>query len=327
LPTANQLSTQNKDDLGFSIIQPTITEELSYAEVANIAARCTVAVYGSFDGELLASGTGVLMSRGGVVITAAHLLDRAHRIDVAFTSRNAYAAQLIAYDSVSDIALLQVDREAIEKETAIEPAVFGMPGEVGESVLLYGNPVRRMLLMTDGILSAKAEGMFVNNYPMNVLMVNIDFKDGHSNAPLFNTYGQVIGFAKPSLKVESGIGDETWDISIALPTTEVQRVVSDLLRNGKVQGRPFLNFAVTDIDRGYAAFIGVPQGALVSETFINYHDAILVGDIVIAIDEQEIVSARELVRIANSKKVGDDVTLTIWRSGEVKAVTIMVTER
>jgi S1-C subfamily serine protease len=324
--TADRLSRVSQDDLGFSIVSPKMAKELTYAEVAKAAAKSTVAVYGSYDGNLVSSGTGVLMNRSGVIITAAHLLDKSNRIDIAFTNRSAYVAQLIAYDSVTDIALLQVDGEMVEKEAGIEPAEFGMPGNIGDPVLLYGNPVRRMLLMTDGILSGNAEAMFVNNYPMNVLMVNIEFKEGHANAPLFNTYGQVIGFAKPSLKVESGIGDETWDISIALPTTEVQGVVSDLLRKGKVSGRGWLSLAVTDIDRGYAAFIGVPQGALVSEKFINYRD-ISVGDIVIAVDGQDVLSAREMVNLANAKNVGDEVTLTIWASGEVKDVTITVVER
>jgi serine protease Do len=278
-------------------------------------APSVVAVQSGSGDTAVPLGTGIVISADGYILTCGHLLENARSVNVLCADGMEYAAVLAGFDNVSDLALLQI------RAIGLTPAEFGSSGTstTGEAILSIGDPIGTVQVLTTGILSAIVPDIRVNGFSMPLLMTDIANAAGHSGAPVFNYYGQVIGVGNARLKIKDGTK------LFAIPAEMVTSIVSDLSEYGRVPGRPALNADIRDLQPGYADFLGLPPGAYVVSA---PKDSVLrKGDIITAIDGFTVTSTADLNAYINSKTVGDSVTLTLVRGREYAEVTTELVDR
>jgi len=299
--------------------------ELRYSEVYERCSPSVVGIFTSFNGRSLEVGTGVIISSDGFALTCDHLLTDADNIDVLFSDGTGSVATVAARDGVSDLALIKFDSAG----RSIVPAEFSEAASVGDTLLLIGNPINRTLMLTDGLLSGKSDNANINGYPMKIMMTNAVVEDGHSGAPLFNLYGQVVGIANSNLRISGTSGSS--EISFVMPAETVKSVVDDLMKYGRIPGRPSLGVNLADIQSGYAAFMSLPLGAVVESVltisdFRNSRGELRSGDIIIQANGERVESVAELMTIVNEFSVGDDLPLVVWRNREEVEITVTLVE-
>ena len=230
-------------------------------------------------------GTGIVMTADGYLITNAHVLDGAKSVTVTLLAdETEHEAKLVGTDSVSDLAVLKIEAQNLK------PAEFGQSDslQVGDDVIAIGNPLGTELngTMTNGIVSA------INR--------NVIF-GGHSM----------------TLGVEG--------ICFAIPTSVIRPVVDALIADGQVNGRASIGIVIGALDASAAEYYDLPQGLYV-ESVAEGSDAakqgIQPGDIVTAVNGQDVTTTYEVNAIKEAFSVGDTMTLTIYRDGETFDVTV-----
>ena len=184
-----------------------------------------------------ASGTGVVLTADGYIVTNAHVVENAVSATVLLTDGRELEAQLVGADTISDLAVLRVEA------SDLDPAEFGDSGalRVGDSVAAIGDPLGVGLrgTLTNGIVSAINRDVNVGGRTMTLIQTNAAINSGNSGGPLINCYGQVIGII--TLKIgdnASSAGVE--GIGFAIPSSTVQQIVNQLMEQGYVSGRPSL---------------------------------------------------------------------------------------
>jgi len=299
--------SSNPGDIALPISEIPSGGMLSYSDVYAKAVKSVVAIYPTRRGKVTSAGTGIVLTSDGCILTNSHILEVSEGIDIVFADGASYTAAIFALDTISDIAILQIDADDLT------PAEFGNSAQIGERLLLLGNPLNGTLLLTDGILSGVSRNTYVNGYPLSVMITNAAIGDGHSGAPLLNLYGQVIGVANSRLRVDSSAVDTSGGMNFALSSETVKEIVDNLLKYGRIPNRPSLGVTLSDLSSDYAEFIGVPQAPIV-RSITNSNSTLRIGDLITAIDGISVFTVAELMREVNTHKVGDNVTLTVWRS-------------
>lgn len=287
------------------------------------------------------TGSGIVLSEDGYIITNAHVISGAQSISVVLPSSYSdssdsssdssdentednltFTAEKVGSDDQTDLAVLKIDK------TGLTPAEIGKSADVqvGELSIVIGNPLGLDLAnsVTAGIISAKDRTITVEDRTMNLMQTDASVNNGNSGGPLINAYGQVIGItsAKVSSSVAEGLG-------FAIPIDEALPIIDDLMKNGYVTGRPSLGISGTDVTSAYSSYYGIPQGFLVadvSEGSGAEKAGIQQNDIIIAINDTMITSINELNEIKNKCSVGDTVTLTIYRNGKKMDVDVVLGE-
>ena len=197
---------------------------------------------------------------------------------------------------------------------------------MGEISIVIGNPLGLDLAnsVTAGIISAKDRTITVEDRTMNVIQTDASVSNGNSGGPLINAYGQVIGIT--SAKVSSSIGE---GLGFAIPIDEALPIVKDLMKNGYVTGRPSIGVSGADITATMANYYGIPQGfyvASVTEGGGADNAGIQKNDIIIGINDTVVTSISELNAVKNKCKVGDTVTITVYRNGKKVDFKVKLTE-
>lgn len=276
--------------------------------------------------EAVGTGTGIVMTEDGYIITNAHVIydsseynaGEAKAVSVLFSDKKEYDAKIIAYDVETDLAVLKID------ETGFTPATFGNSDElrVGELVIAVGNPLGFELFgsVTSGIVSALNREISINEKNMTLIQTDAAINSGNSGGPLLNSCGQVIGIN--SAKMSSSYGSGTASIEglgFAIPINDARTIIDDLINNGYVTGRPQIGITAVDIDEMYSSYLGLPMGIYVrglAEGGAAEMAGIRVGDIIIGINDEAVTSMDELNAVKNKFKAGDTITLKISRDGE-----------
>lgn len=276
--------------------------------------------------EAVGTGTGIVMTEDGYIITNAHVIydsseykaGEAKAVSVLFSDKNEYDAKIIAYDVETDLAVLKID------ETGFTPATFGNSDDlrVGELVIAVGNPLGFELFgsVTSGIVSALNREISINEKSMTLIQTDAAINSGNSGGPLLNSCGQVIGIN--SAKMSSSYGSGTASIEglgFAIPINDARIIIDDLINNGYVTGRPQIGITAVNIDEMYSSYLGLPMGIYVrglAEGSAAEMAGIRVGDVIIGINDEAVTSMDELNAIKNKFKAGDTITLKISRDGE-----------
>ena len=187
-----------------------------------------------------ASGTGVILSSQGYIVTNAHVIDGAKYIRVLLTDGREQDASLVGTDAVSDLAVLRIQADGLTS------AQFGDSDtlRVGDSVAAIGDPLGVDLrgTMTDGIVSAINRDVSINGRTMNLIQTNAALNSGNSGGPLINCFGQVVGIN--TMKI-SAFTDQAGveGLGFAIPSTTVKEVVEQIIDYGYVPGRPTLGIS------------------------------------------------------------------------------------
>lgn len=264
-------------------------------------------------------GSGIIMSEDGYIITNAHVVEGATSLKVMTSDGETYEAQLIGSDTVTDLAVVKIDA------TGLTAAEFGSSKDlrVADKVMAIGNPGGHELSssVTIGYVSALNRAIANNTtgYTMEYIQTDAAINPGNSGGALINEYGQVVGInsAKISATGYEGLG-------FAIPINTAQPIISDLIQYGYVKDRAALGISGQFIDSMTGRFYGLPQGEYVAQ--LNSSEAqasgLQVGDVITAIDGQQLDSESTLRSAILSKKPGDTVTLQVYRSSTQQSATV-----
>jgi len=269
-------------------------------------------------------GTGIIISADGLILTNAHLIEGCTSAKVILQDDTQLEALLVGYDSTSDLAVLKIGA------TDLTPAVFGDSDAltVGDRVAAIGNPLGEEFrsTLTDGIVSAIDRGMNYDGHSINLIQTNTAINEGSSGGALVNMYGQVVGVT--NMKMMSSFSSIE-GIGFAIPSVTVRSVVNDLIREGKVVGRPAIGITVGAIAEEAARHYDLPEGLYVSSVIENtdaWQKGIREGDIITAVNGTPARSTDDILKIRNGLGLGDSITFTIWRDGESFDVDVAMME-
>ena len=262
------------------------------------------------------TGTGVVLSTEGYIVTNCHVVEGAQNISVLLTDNRKLQARLIGADAVSDLAVLYVDAGDLT------PAEFGDSDSlrVGDAVAAIGDPLGPEFrgTMTDGIVSAINRDVDMDGRTMTLIQTNAALNSGNSGGPLINCYGQVIGINTMKIGAfTDSAGVE--GIGFAIPSATVKDIVDQLISQGYVSGRPTLGLEGESLSTFYQHYYRLPAGLYITSVAPG-SDAevkgIEHGDMLLSVDDQRIVSMDELKSVLYDREVGETVKVVIYRSGQ-----------
>ncbi len=268
------------------------------------------------------TGTGVVLSKDGYIVTNCHVVEDATQIQVLFTDQRTLPATLIGKDTVSDLAVLYVEA------TDLIPGEFGDSSalRVGDTVVAIGDPLGVELrgTMTDGIVSAINRDITANGRTMTLIQTNAALNSGNSGGPLLNCYGQIIGIN--TMKIGDYMSDGGVEgLGFAIPSTTVKEVVDQLVHQGYVSGRPTLGITGQEISSFYQLYYRLPQGIYITEVDPAGDAAakgIAPGDILLQFDGLRITDQDTLTNALYAHDSGDTVPVVIYRDGTQYTVSI-----
>lgn len=225
--------------------------------VPNIVKKVTPSVVGissEFQGGS-GTGTGIIMSADGYIITNAHVVSesmqgsttRSSKVTVVLSDGTEYTATIIGCDSSTDLAVIKIE------EDNLIPAEFGDSNdlEVGELAIAIGNPLGLELssTVTGGMISALNRNITIEDKEMTLIQTDAAINPGNSGGPLVNSYGQVVGIN--SAKISSG---DVEGLGFAIPIDSAIPIVNDLIKNGYVPGRPLIGITGSTMTSALARF-------------------------------------------------------------------------
>ncbi len=234
--------------------------------------------------------------------------------DVKFT------AELIGADSTSDIALLKVDASGLKAATFGDSVFLN----IGDNVAAIGNPLGDSFTrtLTDGIISAIDRDVMHDGHKMTLLQTNTALNEGNSGGALFNMFGQVVGITNMKM-VSASSGIE--GIGFAIPSSTVKAVISALLADGEVKGRPSIGITVGEIPEEALKKYSLPVGlyvASVSKESDAWKKGLREGDIILEAEDIPVRKTSELNDLKNKLQVGDLINLKFWRDGKELQLSI-----
>jgi len=282
--------------------------------------------------EQRASGSGVIISEDGYIVTNNHVVENADELTVTLSNKKTYKAKLIGTDPSYDLSVIKIDA------TGLPFLLYGNSDDVkiGQWVLAIGYPLNLETTVTAGIISAKArslglnrdksgeKGSGVESYIQTDAAVNM----GNSGGALINTDGKLIG-------VNSAIASPTGyysGYSYAIPVNIVKKVVDDLIKFGTVQrgylGVKFVNASdYTDEEKKRLGIPANAEGIYASDVPTDggaYAAGIRKGDVLKKIDGQEINSGAEMQELISRHKPGDKIAVTYLRNGNENIANVVL---
>ncbi len=272
------------------------------------------------------SGTGVVLSQDGYLITNAHVVEGSTGISVQLTDNRVFSANILGEDEISDLAVLRIDTDDLT------PAQFGDSStlRVGDTVVAIGDPlgVKFRGTYTDGIVSAINRDVDVNGHTMTLIQTNAALNSGNSGGPLINCFGQVIGINTMKIGTfTSSSGIE--GIGFAIPSTTVKDIVDQLITQGYVSGRPTLGLTGESLSVFYQHYYRLPSGLYITHVekgSDSYEKGIAEGDILLSLNDTKITTMNELKLLLNGMEIGDTLTAVIYRGGQQYSVALDLTE-
>ena len=300
-------------------------EGLSLQEIYEKNIPSVVSITASTTGST-ATGTGVVLSDKGYLVTNYHVIEDAQRLTVRLTDERELEAAVVGTDPVSDLAVLYIQAENL---TA---AQFGDSDalRVGDAVVAIGDPLGVELrgTMTNGIVSAINRDVSVNGRTKNLIQTNAALNSGNSGGPLINSYGQVVGINTMKIGAftdKSGVEG----LGFAIPSATVKEIVNQIICQGYVSGRPWLGIKGENFSSFYQRFYRVPAGLYITEVQSGSpaEDAgIVAGDILMRVDGELVSTMDDLNGLLYAHQVGDELRLVIYRAAGQATITVILTE-
>ena len=260
---------------------------------------------GSRKYQQVGTGSGVIISSDGYIVTNNHVIDGASELEITLNNRKKYKATLVGTDVKNDIALLKI--EATEALPYI-PFSDSDTIKIGEWVLAVGNPYNLTSTVTAGIVSAKGRDLQGNSATDSFIQTDAAVNPGNSGGALVNTRGELVGINTAiSSKTGSYIG-----YSFAVPSNIAKKIIDDILEFGKVQ-EAIIGF-VPDLREDDIEGVRIGDFA---ENSNAEKAGLKKGDVIVQIDDVKISKFSELSGQLSAKRPGESVNLTINREGEV----------
>lgn len=335
--------------------------EMSTKDIINKAEPSVALILSEFSESQPSTGTGIIFSEDGYIVTNAHVITaeittyvnnnnsnrysdpfsgffddfynfgnrqtqkkivKADKVTVTLNDEKEYEAKVVGFDSNTDLAVLKIDAKGLTPAEIGDSAVL----EMGDKAVTLGYPLGLGLSASDGIISGLDKEMTVEvgggTATMTLLQVDAAINPGNSGGPLLNAAGQVVGITS------SKIADSSVDsVGFAIPISDALPILNELKNTGTVKNTtPKIGITGTDITSAFKRYYDLPvdKGVLVSSVDAGScaeAAGIAAGDVIVKADGKDISSMEELVKIKNSHKAGDTMTLTLARNdGDVDVV-------
>ena len=276
---------------------------------------------GGAERQVVGSGSGVIISSDGYIITNNHVIKGARKLEVTLNNKESYEAEVVGIDESTDIALLKIQK------IDLPYLPFGDSDHlsVGEWVLAVGNPFNLTSTVTAGIVSAKARDINIMNNNKRIesfIQTDAAVNPGNSGGALVNTRGNLIG-------INTAISSQTGSYigySFAIPSNIAKKVIEDILEYGNVQ-RAYLGINYEELNSVKASEFGVEstEGVLITrvlETGAAKEAGLIANDIIVKMDNVKIANFSDLQGYLGSKRPGDQVEVTILRNEVMKSLTL-----
>ena len=262
------------------------------------------------------SGSGFIISQDGYIVTNYHVINGASSVKVTLYNGNTYDATVIGGDSDYDVAVLKINA------AGLTPVTLGNSADVnvGDSVLAIGNPLGELTFsMSGGYVSSCNRAINVDGTPFNMIQVDCSINPGNSGGPLMNLYGEVVGIV--SAKYSSYSDTTVEGIGFAIPISDVQTIITDIMENGQVTDKAYMAIKAGSMTEQMAAQynIDVTKGVFVyavEKGGAGEKAGLQLGDVITKLNDTDITSMSDLSMAKKSYKAGDTVTLTVWRGGQ-----------
>jgi len=265
-------------------------------------------------GPTVSSGSGVILSPDGFIVTNHHVVENSLDIKVTLADKRVYKAEIVGTDPSTDIALLKID------ERNLPFLVFGNSDSirVGEWVLAVGYPFNLESTVTAGIVSAKGRSINILGGLTSIesfIQTDAAVNPGNSGGALVNSFGEVIGINTAIYaKSESYEG-----YSFAVPSNLTQKVIRDLREFGEVH-RAFLGVNIEDLDSEMARDMGLPNADGIRVNRVNVNSAaadagLQVGDVILRLNNSPVRRTPELQEFVGRFRPGERISVEYWRNG------------
>lgn len=279
------------------------------------------ALEGYFRGPAQSSGSGVILTDDGFIVTNHHVIEDASEIEVVLSDNRSYFGKIVGKDPTTDLALIKIEASNLPY------LVYGNSDNIstGEWVLAVGNPFDLNSTVTAGIVSAKARNIGIlrdrNNLQIeSFIQTDAAVNPGNSGGALVNLKGELVGI-NTAIATPNG---SYAGYSFAVPVTLVKKVMDDLVEYGEVQ-RGLLGIRIGDVTARLAEArdLDVVNGVFVSS--VNSNSAaeeagIMQGDVIIKIDNKPVTNVSELQELVARNRPGDEILVTYLRNNEENVV-------
>jgi S1-C subfamily serine protease len=308
--------------------------------VVNITS--TTLVFNFFYGTVpqQGQGSGFVLDRSGHILTNYHVVQGANRgVEVQLANKRRYAAKVVGIDKVHDLALLQIDAPDLQPVTLADSSGL----QVGQKVYAIGNPFGLSGTMTRGIISSIRSIKNEDGAPIeDAIQTDAAINPGNSGGPLLNSHGEVIGI---NTMIASNGADQSSGIGFAIPINTAKAVLADLTRYGQVR-RPTLGVQTYAIGPDLASQMGLAAdyGLLIQrvipgsaadraglrggdqQAYVGNTPIMLGGDLIVAIDGQQVADSQDISAIMDRHQAGDTVSVTILRGRRQITVKLVLGE-
>lgn len=268
------------------------------------------------------SGSGVIISQDGYIVTNYHVIENAQKIMVNVADGRQFEAEVKGSDPETDLAVLKINASNLPAADLGDSDKI----RVGELVVAIGNPLGYEFArsVTAGVISAKDREITIQERKFKLIQTDAAINPGNSGGALVNSQGEVIGINSAKLVITGVEG-----MGFAIPVNTAKPIINELIEKGYVS-RPYLGIWGAAIDERTAQANNLPQGIYIQELVAGgpaQKAGMRVQDIIVGINGQKIVSFDELNKMLKGLKPGDTVTVNIYRGERALNLTVVLGDK
>jgi S1-C subfamily serine protease len=289
------------------------------------------------------TGSGCVLDTEGNILTNYHVIESADSLEVSLPDHTKYRAKIIGFDKQNDLAVIRLAGAPKER---LHPITLGDSGtlKVGQKVLAIGNPLGLQNTLTTGIVSSLGRRIKTEDGTLidNVIQTDAAINPGNSGGPLLNTAGEMIGINTSIFTIRGGgsIG-----IGFAIPVNAIRRVVTELIRDGRVR-RPWFGIEGYELSEDFASALNLPvqNGILITSVYpgssadragiqganqiarLYNHRIGIGGDILTEVEGKPVGSLEELRLVLEAKRPGETVRITMYRGRAKTQKSVVLVE-
>ena len=315
IPTAQNVTnvTKESSDLIEAIDKayPTVVRIETTMEVQNFFGPVTSS----------ASGSGVIISDDGYIITNNHVIEGATKVHVYTSDNTEYEASLVGTDPKTDIAVIKIEA----KDLAYASFADSSDVKIGYDVVAIGNPLGTGISVTSGIISALHKEITIDRETMTLFQTNAEINPGNSGGGLFNINGELIGIVNAKT-ISSSNGANVEGLGYAIPSNTASSIAESLIKDGYVKDRPTLGVTIQEISSDQQGFkkglyiVEILDGSAAQKAGLQTYDRI------VKFNGADITSYTELSYELKQLHVGDEVEMVVIRNNEELKLTIVLGE-
>ncbi|ABY93839.1 MULTISPECIES: S1C family serine protease [Thermoanaerobacter] len=322
------LDATSSDESGILNLIPNIYKIVSPAVV-----EISTSVAYNYGYRTRGSGSGFIISSDGYIVTNNHVIDGASKITVKLSDGRSADAKLVGKDDRTDLAVLKINLPNLPIVKLGDSSKL----QPGELAIAIGNPLGESFAgtVTAGIISGLNRNLQSDYGPVKLIQTDAAINPGNSGGPLVNSKAEVIGITSvkltsigPSIQDPFGMfqsqGTPVEGMGFAIPINEAKPIIDQIIKHGYVE-RPMMGIGAQTITQQDAAQYNLPVGVYVVQVQPNSgaeKAGIQPGDVIIKADGKTITSFEDLQSIINNHKVGDVISVTVWRNGKTFTVPV-----